>query len=681
MRHEDHEATQQEATQIHDTYTPPPFIPAASSQSKLATLSFVEDINQRKALGTLAALVLFVAMVAAMLAVVDNGESTTLGSTETTEVAVAETTTTMTEGAASTSVGESGSVDPAGATTESTVDPEASGPNPGEQTAGTTSGNAGDGNGGGGGEPTTIEPTEPPLDPCAAALEAGRSLLVTPDPALLPNGTLSSELTIINCTSDNVDWTALTKPWVELANDSGSLSAGSSSPLAFSIQSGSIEPGAFEFKIKVSANGANQYVDVAGFRPTFGTDMVDPSLGLTAGPDAGGCNNSCISSALLTSNLTTPNVSLEMNTRVPAKMRVFVSTSAPTQSDGHPVFAGVTPIAINNTFATSWTALLEPLEPATKYHIIVKATDENGNSQWETSSFTTRTPAQGPSSLAGPGCELQCIIKALFTPTDDATVTNLEVATTVPASIEAFVSDAPFAYAENGVTPIVGGSPIATNGEAKDKNWTTTISDLDPATKYYVIIRATDGNGEVSLLDGSFTTAAASTHDVWITMERVTINHDGDPSWGNRGEIELGWGVGEDRVATIGEQKLSDGDVETFDPFARNYVLQNVAADTVLPLVRVWAIERDWDLWAEFSCSFDGVYNEPFHNKGCDRRGNVSELGGLYTRTTIDNLPRCSTCGFEGTKGDEACMQLTSVGGLGDQYVRFEAIVSYTVID
>jgi len=126
----------------------------------------------------------------------------------------------------------------------------------------------GDGDGGGdtdGMEPDPAdddEPTEP--DPCDA-LEDGAALIVTPDPAVLEDGLMWSELTITNCSDENVDWAAATLSTVTLADEGGNLGPGSTSALAFEIDATAYEPGAIEVTIFITEAAAEHAVDVLAF--------------------------------------------------------------------------------------------------------------------------------------------------------------------------------------------------------------------------------------------------------------------------------------------------------------------------------------------------------------------------------------------------------------------------------
>ncbi|MFP5377296.1 MAG: hypothetical protein ACLGIO_11040, partial [Acidimicrobiia bacterium] len=182
--------------------------------------------------------------------------------------------------------------------------------------------------GGDGSGDVDLDPV-PGTGACAGLGSGGASLLVTPDPAVLPAGTLSSSLSVTNCGGADVSWTAATVPSVSLGSKNGSLAGGSTAKVDFTIDADAYDPGAVDFKIKVSEPGHNHYVDVHAFRPAFGKDLVAGNGQLSAGEDAGGCANQCIVKAWLTPNATTPNLSLEVKTHTPATIRMWVAKQAP----------------------------------------------------------------------------------------------------------------------------------------------------------------------------------------------------------------------------------------------------------------------------------------------------------------------------------------------------------------
>ena len=73
----------------------------------------------------------------------------------------------------------------------------------------------------------------PASGPCADVLATGAALAVDPRPVVLPSGTLSSSLTVTNCSAGPVDWTAATIDTVALDSAGGTLEGGAGQTLAF----------------------------------------------------------------------------------------------------------------------------------------------------------------------------------------------------------------------------------------------------------------------------------------------------------------------------------------------------------------------------------------------------------------------------------------------------------------
>ena len=151
--------------------------------------------------------------------------------------------------------------------------------------------------------PATVDPL---ADACAAALAEGENLIVRPDVQHLPPGDTVGSFEVHNCGNGAVDWTATTVGWVNLDDAAGTIGGGESFVLGYGVATDDL--GAFDFKLKVSEPGHNTYVDVDGFREAVGRDFQAGGGTFTAGAGAGGCNNSCITSALLSDNATTPDL-------------------------------------------------------------------------------------------------------------------------------------------------------------------------------------------------------------------------------------------------------------------------------------------------------------------------------------------------------------------------------------
>jgi hypothetical protein len=538
----------------------------------------------------------------------------------------------------------------------------------------------GDGGSGEGGE---LEPwgDEPePAGPCAAVLSTGATLLVAPDPAILPSGTMSSALSITNCGDEAIDWTANTIPDVALANGAGNLAAGSTSELGFTIDSAAFEPGAVEFKIKVSEPGHNHYVDVHAFRELVGSDLVG-SLDLSAGEGSGGCANQCITAGHVTGNATTSNVTMEVATNTPAVITVWLSTQAPSEEDGHPVFPGFAPYGNSGQPTTSWSTTLEPLAPETKYHLIVAATDEFEHTSYRTGSFRTFGAIDLPADVGSPdgpgGCSAECITTALVTPGFDRAGLHVEVHTS--AAIDVWVStNEPD---DSGDTPTFGEDvdKAATTDGLDLMQWDAEITGLQPDTRYHIIVRARDLYGHESFAVGSFLTAEAPR--IMARFRSVAIVEDGDDSalW-NPGELSFRWGFDEFTIGSRGEEKigLNNAFLLPDDPARTAFVFEDDGGP--IPTMHISAAERDPDGLSEFCPMGEGVLLGTGYLKGCDVKWTSASSDPTMTTADFDDLPRCSQFELEDS-ADLPCLVLSSIDAGSGDYPLFWAVVSFEVLD
>ncbi len=523
--------------------------------------------------------------------------------------------------------------------------------------------------------------TSPP-DPCAAVLANGETLLVLPLDVQLDPGSFSSNLTVTNCGTEAVDWTAATKPSVALAHEGGNLAPGSTSDLAFTVDSGAYDPGAFTFKIKVSEPGANTYVDVQGFRPTFGSDFqINPAF-TTGGPT--GCEKQCIVKALLTPNLVNANVHIDVKLTVPAHLKIWVSEDPiVTNGLGNPVFPGVAPMVATSDMVETWDGTLGPLSASTDYNIIVKAIDENGKAAFQSGTFATLAPLDSPTGLDGGfgagGCANDCITKALVGPTGDLSVMTLDTKTTVPTRLAVFVSTEEPSTAALGHPYFPGTAPVIELNDLVEAR-SLQLTGLEAATTYHIIVEAKDEAGNLSAEVGSFQTNDHPTRSVRITMHKIHVLEDGDPSWKNRGEISFAWAVGDDQVGQLGERKLADGEWLDVPESISTYTLHDVAQGDFLPAIYVSGSERDADLNPEYCSMGTGAATTPGSSGACDTRWNVAQ-SGFVTLASLQNLEPCVAHHSDFQFSDLSCMKLTTVNQPGDQWAEFEVIVSLEILD
>jgi hypothetical protein len=515
----------------------------------------------------------------------------------------------------------------------------------------------------------------PPAQPCAAHDAALGALATHPDPVVLAADRGKGEFAIANCGAANVDWAAAVNPKVTLATSGATLPPGESTTVSFVIDLDAYPNGAIDFKIKVTEPGHSHYVDVHAYNSLLGGEST-AGAGLSAGAGVGGCSSQCITKARLRPNLTTPNVALDLATNTKAILRVYVSPNPPHQGPNGPVFPGLAPMATSPALTTSWTARLKPLQPSKTYHIIVTATDADGDRAHRHGSFRTVTPLTNPGGMLqpgpAPGCANQCLTSAVLTPGPSAKTKKLSVTSHTPALFQASVSTSAPTYS-GGVPSFSSTVAWANSGLQLAKSWTTTLSGLHPDTKYHIIVTGEDAQGRRSYRAGQFRTPAAASVSVDFALVSVRIDRDGDKV--GKGEVSLGWRVGDTTVATFGEKRRSDGDVVTFPTSPWSYVAAGVTE--WLPVVRVAANERDPDAKAELCTMGQGVQAAMGSNASCDLKWNVAS-SGLVTVGGIASLPKCTAFPSGAAFPGYRCLQLSSKPN-GDDYPSITALVAVRV--
>ena len=280
---------------------------------------------------------------------------------------------------------------------------------------------------------------------------------------------------------------------------------------------------------------------------------------ITAGQ---GCSVQCISKAAVTATATAAKV--ELATTVPANLKVTVSKQA-TGGNGGLVAnqAKTVNVSANSPLKT---AFFLNLEPDTTYTISVRATDLQGRSSVRSGTFKTlpikTTGVGGPDTIdSGLGCSIQCITKALVSQKQpDGTTARIDIKTSTTAHIQIDVSrDKPVQVAGGGLAQFDVVSRQWT--PSPTKAWVPAISGLEYGTKYYVVVRARDNQGRVSIRQGSFRTVSAT---ATVTLHYIKVLNDGDKI--GKGELHFYLHVDDDLVWMSGKRKLSSGDVTNVNP-------------------------------------------------------------------------------------------------------------------
>jgi Bacterial Ig domain len=297
---------------------------------------------------------------------------------------------------------------------------------------------------------------------------------------------------------------------------------------------------------------------VAALSLAAGTASATSPPTLSAGP---GCSVQCISKAAVTATATAAKV--ELATTVPANLKVTVGKQ-PTGGNGGFVANQAKTVNVPATSPLK-TAFFLHLEPDTTYAISVRATDLQGRSSVRSGTFKTlpikTTGHSGSNSLdTGVGCSKQCITKALVSQRQpDATSARVEIKTSTTAHIQIDVSrDKP----EQTSVGLVQWDVVSRQWTGADtKSWTPLVTGLDYGTKYYVVVRARDAQGRVSMRQGSFRTVSAT---ATITFDRIKVLNDGDKV--GKGELFFNLWVNGDYAWGTGLRKLSSGDLTNVNP-------------------------------------------------------------------------------------------------------------------
>lgn len=419
-----------------------------------------------------------------------------------------------------------------------------------------------------------------------------------------------------------------------------------------------MDPGPPPIDDLVAPSDATPYAGAADLRAT-------PTPGRSGTLDSGliGCQLECVTSAVLTSSPSGPDVVLDLATNVPAHLEVYVrdADGGPTERFDSPGFRMV------------WSMPIAPLEPDTTYDMAVLVEDRGENTREILHRFTTPAVLDGFATDAT-GCQLECLTVGTVRPDGAPNDVEVHVESNSPAALQVFFTTAEPTWIDDPTAKPPPESHVFGN-DNHATSWTFDVKDLEYDTLYHVVAIGRDEHGEHHLV-GTFRTGTRPSIDVLVKFEQVTILHDGDPG-ADRGEIELRWGFDDWVLGGRSEEKLSEVTLDLrgntvkvfrFDPTTQS-----------IPNFHVSATERDADGLAEY-CTFDIRGLEPHYSSSCDRRRNVAHHGGPIGMEEILALPRCLDWGI--IAGDDArCIAIgtATFGSDHPQYVHLSAIVSFYV--
>ena len=192
------------------------------------------------------------------------------------------------------------------------------------------------------------------------------------------------------------------------------------------------------------------------------------------------------------------------NVTDPGKIQylIYAATSPSGENFANPTFA-------SSPGATSYT--VTNLTPSTTYYFVVRAMDEHGNVDGNSVERSATTLDSLPPVFSG--------LSAITGITADTMVLNWSPATdnvTDPGKIQYLIYVATSPSGENFANPTFTSSPGATS---------YTVTNLNPATTYYFVVRAKDEHGNVdgNSVERSATTLSTTTTTVPTTTTTTTV--------------------------------------------------------------------------------------------------------------------------------------------------------------
>ncbi|MEL6980802.1 MAG: hypothetical protein AAFO29_00090 [Actinomycetota bacterium] len=395
-----------------------------------------------------------------------------------------------------------------------------------------------------------------------------------------------------------------------------------------------------------------------------GSGGSNPSGGESGGfaPNVSGCALNCVTMAVLTPNVTTPNLGLEVESTVAARIDITMTN---TETGKQSLFT-------SSGFKTQWSTTLSPLDPATEYDLVLEATDQEGQRQVHSTTLTTRPALENPGGLQTnqPGCAGGCIVEATVTTADRPSEVRFEVETDTPAQVRIWASTSEPQWVD-GVPTLPADSIVEPTLGLKQEF--AVEKSFDPGSRYHVVVRAEDEHG-ADYQVGHFTTAAApaSRFDVRVNFERIHVRSDGDPLPGDRGELRFAIGYGVEASPSawyLTEAKIGDGTTIQLGDETEHWL--TIGPNGFLPRPGVTAHERD-SLFLEHV--FYDLVAEPVDN--IQDRANPA-WGPDLTLNGLRGLQTCGEMGVESAAADAYCIAFESVEQDDKQFPHFQVVISY----
>ncbi len=493
--------------------------------------------------------------------------------------------------------------------------------------------------------------------PCPGVLADG--LVITPNPVKIISGNKGA-IDLKNCSLSPLAWSASTVSWVTLAETDGNLPSGAVYRLLFTVTTSALPIGPYAFTISVNdvdvpVSGTKLGGLVApGAQPT---PSPVPTIGGIIAPGISPCATKCITQALLSTLPGRADVSLDVRTNTPADIVVMVDEREPLYSnDDEPYYVDPALKFATESRLSQWTVVLTPLQPDTRYHIVVAARDHLGGVSFQAGTFRTPKVIDQLAGNEPGGCAVSCVNQAVLLPRPGGLTYDIEVGTHVPTRLQV----------------LANGDPAAGTGDEFVTAWAAVL-EFEPGTRYEVTLRATDEQGRTVQHTAIVDTPVVESHQnrVLVTFHHIDVHDDGDDTTLNRtGELTFRFEVNGDpfdRVLDTGERKVKAPERVSLDDGDRapgRSVFVDSAPD--LLAIRVQGQERDLHGGLTDFCPA----GTPFFDETSGRTvlGDCREIEWNTAALSIDLhqdqsngvLPACSGFG-DGVSGD-LCVVIDAIG-------------------
>ena len=403
----------------------------------------------------------------------------------------------------------------------------------------------------------------------------------------------------------------------------------------------------------------------APFELVADLEAQTPAAGGGSFTAATGCGSNCISNAHISTiggSSTTYDLTVVLDVANQSEVEAFLSR-APIErnSDGRSIPPFSEPTASGQASAdwapgvSHWETSFA-LEPATTYHLLVRARDAQGQSA-VAGTFTT-AEAIGPDTLATPSpCLDGCLEDIQVESSDDGRSLSIAVGATVDAEMEVQWARGSVVQTSDG--PELDDPFTKTVSLDADNRLTTTIGALTPNSVYSFLVIATDGFGSS---DRWVATVATPSPKIYAGIDRVHISGDGDDGSLNDGEISFGFGTGDMLWGYADEEKLSSDSIVRLGRDAGGAL--EADASGKYPWITVVAGERDGtslrDCFVEATEGSDWRRDDTI--SWCNNARTMLSQTHVPSMTLaeIEQLPTCASFDIVNTAADRCAWVHTS---------------------